>query len=693
MVTVQGTPQGPRNHAAELPGRVRFGRFEFDRTSLELKEAGSAVHLRQQPARVLGMLLASPGAVVTREELRTELWGNDTLIDFDQGLNYCVKEIRAALGDNAGAPFYVETLPRRGYRWIGPAEPVVPPEPGAASGEKPRTPRVRRSIALAGMAVLLALGVGLVAGAELFRRRPEPPPTWQRVTFRRGSVSGARFAPGGEIAYTAAWDGEPFQLYAVQPGAPEARLVTPESTILASISTRGEALSLLATQTNELVRSPLAGGAGKVLSNGVLSADATSDGSRLVVVRAPGDGTGLRVESPVGTLLGRVIQPGAVRISPDGRRIALIDHPIAGDDAGVVRLYGPGELRRTFPTRWASIEGLAWSPGGKDILITAAREGADTSLWATSAETGAERLLLSAGGRLVVRDVAPDSGILLERVTQRPQVFFGREGGGSCELTWLDATSAEDLTADGRQVLLAESGNGGGKDYAVYLRSTDCAPPVRIGSGRAFSLTPDGKAALAGPLVGDDHVDLLPIGAGATQRIAVPGIVSFLWAKLRPDGRLLFSGAAAERPPRTWLAVPGQRPEPLTPELRLVRRDLLSPDGRTLVAPCPQRRFCLYPVGTPGEPTPVAGMEQAIPLTWDAAGTGLLIGERTATGMDLFRLDPRTGRRAFVRRLTPADPTGGTGLARVYVTPDGNAWAYSVTRRLSELYVVQNLRL
>jgi len=86
-------------------------------------------------------------------------------------------------------------------------------------------------------------------------------------------------------------------------------------------------------------------------------------------------------------------------------------------------------------------------------------------------------------------------------------------------------------------------------------------------------------------------------------------------------------------------------------------------------------------------------MEQAIPLTWDAAGTGLLIGERTATGMDLFRLDPRTGRRAFVRRLTPADPTGGTGLARVYVTPDGNAWAYSVTRRLSELYVVQNLRL
>jgi DNA-binding winged helix-turn-helix (wHTH) protein len=693
MVTVRDTPQGPSDHAAALAARVRFGRFEFDRASLELKEAGSAVHLRQQPARVLGMLLASPGSIVTREELRTELWGNDTLIDFDQGLNYCVKEIRAALGDNAGSPFYVETLPRRGYRWIGPAEPVVPPEPGSASEEMPRPAGLRRWIVLAGAAALLALGLGLVVGAVLLRRRPDPPPTWQRVTFRRGSVSAARFAPGGEIAYTAAWDGEPFKLYAVQPGAPEARLVTPDSTILASISARGEALSILATPTNELVRSPLAGGAAKVLSNGVLSADASPDGSHIVVVRGPGDGTGLRVESPIGTVLGRFISPGAIRISPDGSQIALIDHPIVGDDAGVVRLWGPGDLRRTIPTRWASLEGLAWSPGGKEILITAAREGADTSLWAISPETGAERLLLSAGGRLVIRDVAPDGRILLERVTQRPQVFFGREGGSSCELTWLDATSAEDIAADGRQVLLAESGNGGGKEYSVYLRSTDCAPPVRIGSGRAFSLTPDGKAALAAPLLGDDHVDLLPIGAGATQRLAVPGIVSYLWAKRRPDGALLFSGSAAERPPRTWLAAPGHAPEPLTPELMLVRRDLLSPDGRTLVAPCPGRRFCLYPVGTAGEPIQAAGFEQAIPLTWDTTGAGLLIGERTATGMDLFRLDPRTGQRAFVRRITPADPTGGTGISRVYVTPDGNAWTYSVTRRVSELYVVHDLRL
>jgi hypothetical protein len=89
----------------------------------------------------------------------------------------------------------------------------------------------------------------------------------------------------------------------------------------------------------------------------------------------------------------------------------------------------------------------------------------------------------------------------------------------------------------------------------------------------------------------------------------------------------------------------------------------------------------------------VVGIEQAIPLTWDTAGTGLLVGERTATGMDMYRLDPRTGRRAFLRRVTPTDPTGGTGIARLYVTPDGNAWAYRVTRRLSELYVVQNLRL
>ena len=87
----------------------------------------------------------------------------------------------------------------------------------------------------------------------------------------------------------------------------------------------------------------------------------------------------------------------------------------------------------------------------------------------------------------------------------------------------------------------------------------------------------------------------------------------------------------------------------------------------------------------------MVGLGQATPLTWDATGTGLLIAERTASGVDLLRLNPSTGRRVPIRRLAPAEPVGSTGIGRVVVTPDARAWAYTVVRRVSELYVVEGL--
>jgi len=682
----------PVEGGARPRGRVRFGRFEFDLKSLELKESGSLVRLRQQPAKVLSVLLANPGGVVTREELRTEVWGTDTLIDFDQGLNYCVKEIRAALGDNADAPFYVETLPRRGYRWIGHVEPLSEPGPLPAPSSTPAGSRRSRVRLLAFVGALLLFAVGGAAGVMLSRARVTEPPRWQRLTFRRGAIGSARFAPGGEVAYTAAWDGEPSRLHAVHLGAAEARVVTGDASSLAAITARGEAIYIRGRGSNVLARSPLAGGTEKALLDGVISADATPDGNRIAAVHAPGDGTGLRVEFPLGTVIGRVNQTGALRISPSGREVAVVEHPLNGDDAGIVHLFGPGGEHRLLGELWGSLEGLAWSATGKDILVTAAREGAETSLYAISRETGKARLLLSTGGRLVIRDVAGDGRMLLERAALRPQVFFGTEGKPECDLTWLDATSPQDISTDGRLVLLAESGEGGGKGYSVYLRRSDCSPPVRLGTGRALTLVPDDTGALAAPLVGDDHIDLLPIGAGEVRSLRVPEIVSFLWAKLRPDGRLLFSGATKGRSRRVWLAAPGGDPEPITPEQLPAMRDLLSPDGRTFVGICPPRGFCLYPVGTLGEPVPVAALGQATPLTWDTTGSSLVVAEPTASGVDLLSLDPRTGHRVRLRHLAPADPVGAGGIGRIVVTPDARSWAYTVVRRMSELYVVEGLR-
>jgi len=100
------------------PFRGRFGPFEFDAASGELTRDGRRVPLQRQPARLLELLLAKPGEVVAREEIRLALWGEDTHVDFERSLNFCVAKLRAALRDSAGDPQFIETLPTRGYRFI-----------------------------------------------------------------------------------------------------------------------------------------------------------------------------------------------------------------------------------------------------------------------------------------------------------------------------------------------------------------------------------------------------------------------------------------------------------------------------------------------------------------------------------------------------------------------------------------------
>ena len=113
---------GERTGRGDHGGRWRFGVFEFDAETLELRKEGRLVALRPQPVRILGELLARPGEVVSREELKQALWGDDTFVDFDQGLNHAIRELRAALGDAAESPRFIQTLQRRGYRLIGPVE-------------------------------------------------------------------------------------------------------------------------------------------------------------------------------------------------------------------------------------------------------------------------------------------------------------------------------------------------------------------------------------------------------------------------------------------------------------------------------------------------------------------------------------------------------------------------------------------
>jgi TolB-like protein/DNA-binding winged helix-turn-helix (wHTH) protein len=139
--------------------RCRFGLFDFDARTGELRREGEIVKLSPQPARVLALLLEKPGEVVLRDELRASIWGNETFVDFERGLNFCILQVRSALGDSSDNPRFIQTVPRKGYRFIAPvshpsSQPPRhdPPVPGSELSV-PRS--VRRSTAVVAAAALL----------------------------------------------------------------------------------------------------------------------------------------------------------------------------------------------------------------------------------------------------------------------------------------------------------------------------------------------------------------------------------------------------------------------------------------------------------------------------------------------------------------------------------------------------------
>jgi DNA-binding winged helix-turn-helix (wHTH) protein/TolB-like protein len=166
----------------------RFGLFEFDDASGELKRQGRTVRLEPQPARALALLLARAGTVVAREEMREHLWDPGTHVDFERGLAYCVGQIRTALGDAAENPRFLETMPKRGYRFIAPVEPVAPVtvagprEPAgtspagattiSSSGATLRSALLRSWWPAAALTLLVIAAVGWTAWARMAPSRP-----------------------------------------------------------------------------------------------------------------------------------------------------------------------------------------------------------------------------------------------------------------------------------------------------------------------------------------------------------------------------------------------------------------------------------------------------------------------------------------------------------------------------------------
>jgi len=153
-------------------GVFRFGLFTLHAATRELRREDVLIRVQSQPAQVLVYLVEHAGQVVSREELRSAVWGNETFVDFERGLNFCISQIRSVLRDDPAQPTFIRTIPKRGYQFIAPVERISPQLP-----EKQKTPSVSRvSVrAMAVGALLLAVALGLAVGLWIKSRSNGPP--------------------------------------------------------------------------------------------------------------------------------------------------------------------------------------------------------------------------------------------------------------------------------------------------------------------------------------------------------------------------------------------------------------------------------------------------------------------------------------------------------------------------------------
>jgi eukaryotic-like serine/threonine-protein kinase len=568
----------------------------------------------------------------------------------------------------------------------------------SAGGKVVPASRYHLAVVLAAVALLAAMAMAFF----LIRHNgPVNSAAYHLLTYRRGTIRMARFAPDGQtIVYSAAWEGAPVEVFTTRFGTPESRPIGVAGAEILAISSTGEMALLLNSQqttsqvhSGTLARMPLVGGAPREVMENVQWADWSPDGTQLAVVR---DVAGRnRLEYPVGKVLyetgGWISHP---RISRHGDMIAFLDHPIQGDSiAGVSVVDMSGKKRSVADPYEGGAIGLAWSPAGDEIWFTATELGIDRALYSVSL-SGKKRLVARVPADLTLQDVLPDGRVLLARdYWRRGLIVHTSKDASERDFTWLDWSYPVTLSDDGKMLLFREEGEAGGPSYAVYLRKTDGSPAVRLGDGQSLALSPDGKWALSSR--GDNQTDLflLPTGPGEPKQLDGHGIIHSA-ARWFPDGtRILFSGTETNHGVRLYIQdVATNKIDAISPEGTNGLSFAMSPDGRFVAAVGPDEKGYLFPVPS-GEAKPIPGLLPGeAPVGWSADGRSLYIYRGGELPAKIYRLEIASGNRTLWKQLMPPDPAGVEYVGPILPSPDGTAYAYGYRRLLSDLYLVEGLK-
>jgi hypothetical protein len=592
-------------------------------------------------------------------------------------------------------------------RWISEAG------SGASIAAPDLTRRPRRAALWGALAGALLTAAAFAAIVPSMWPRPAVV-EYQRVTYRRGAVSSARFTPDGQsFVYSASWEGQPYAAFLGRQESPDVRDLQLANARILSISRAGDMAMLFALQNithtfgeRMLARVPMAGGARRDVLPDVVDADWIPGTDTLAVIRDPGGGRPWTVEFPVGTTVHEAPAAWSLRVSPDGNRVAFFEGPavFTGRADGMIKVVDKSGQASTL-SRGLSSLGLAWAPSGREIWFTAARPRKNASgpqLLAVSL-AGVERIVYSAPDWVVLHDISADGRVLLSRNSIRVNAICqAPEEKTERDLGWLTQSMATGLSPDGRTLIFSDglSGQTPAGNATFFRRSTDGSPAVSLGEASGGgALSPDGQWVIA---VRDENLNLLPAGAGSAVKLPKGDVLRFdgPGAWLGDSKHIVFTGKPGDGKPRGYIQeIPAGLPRAITPPgvhlgKAAVRDDnsILGYVGTT---------HMLFPIHG-GDALPVPALKpRDVPIQWSPDGryvyatenVGPVAGGVRSPAAEVFRVDLTTGDRVLWKTLSPSDPVGVETLKNtVVITPDARAYCYSYMQRLGDLFIVDGLK-
>jgi Tol biopolymer transport system component/DNA-binding winged helix-turn-helix (wHTH) protein len=407
---------------------LRFSSFELDLRARELRKHGLKIKLQDQPFQILALLLEKPGEVVTREELRDRLWPADTFVDFDHSLNSAVKKLRQALNDDPDVPRFIETLPRRGYRFIAPLRngsspdstaAEVPESTSASQSSDPGSATLSLSTfrthqwKLWGAGTIgFALALGLVAWFRPWHNGDLPAPSAVQLvpltSFSNNYSKGAFSPDGNQVAFD--WDGDEsdagIDIYIKQIGVEKPLQITHQFGYNFSpvFSPDARYIAFMHAEHDKspgIFVVPALGGPPRKLLEFTPAQDCDAgldwspDGKFLLFPNRSGDQPCSLQQLNIEDLSVRQLSSPPVpsvgdrdaQYSPDGKSIAFIRDLKDVRDIYVMPASGGAPRRVTFDNRL--MEGLAWTPDSRELVFSSNRGGASWGLWRVSAAGGA----------------------------------------------------------------------------------------------------------------------------------------------------------------------------------------------------------------------------------------------------------------------------------------------------------------